>query len=37
MAAAGFICLPVRDGEDSVMCPYCGILLDGWEKTDDPV
>lgn len=37
MAAAGFVRFPVTRGDDNVMCPYCDISLDGWEKTDDPM
>lgn len=37
MAKAGFFYSPHADGEDSCVCPYCNLCLDGWEPSDDPV
>ncbi|KAH9256217.1 hypothetical protein BSLG_007542 [Batrachochytrium salamandrivorans] len=36
MASAGFIYFPTLDSNDSVLCPYCHISLDGWEPHDSP-
>lgn len=37
MAKAGFYYFPNFVGEDFGLCPYCGLGLDGWEPTDEPV
>lgn len=37
MAKAGFYYFPNFSGEDFALCPYCGLGLDGWEPTDEPV
>ncbi|KAF3942342.1 hypothetical protein ABW19_dt0208269 [Dactylella cylindrospora] len=33
---AGFIFRPLRDGDDTVYCPYCKLSIDEWEQNDDP-
>lgn len=37
MAKAGFYYFPNFAGEDFALCPYCGLGLDGWEPSDEPV
>lgn len=37
MAQAGFIHHPLSESRDNVLCPYCRISLDSWDRADDPV
>lgn len=37
MANAGFFYAPTDTSADNVQCPYCGLALEGWEASDDPV
>lgn len=37
MAQAGFYYSPNQMGEDYGLCAYCGLGLDGWEPSDDPI
>lgn len=37
LAEAGFYFAPTVAEEDLVVCAYCDISLDGWERTDDPL
>lgn len=37
MANAGFFYAPADSSADNVQCPYCGLALEGWEASDDPV
>ncbi|KAI5845743.1 hypothetical protein DFP73DRAFT_512235 [Morchella snyderi] len=37
MAEAGWHYAPTKDSDDFASCAYCGLSLDGWEPTDDPV
>lgn len=37
LAEAGFYFAPTMAEEDLVVCAYCDLSLDGWERTDDPL
>ena len=37
VAAAGFFFCPTKSSNDFVKCVYCGLGLDGWRSTDDPM
>lgn len=34
---AGFIYSSLEDNDDSTVCVYCGVSLEGWEPEDDPL
>ena len=36
MAGAGWVCLPIRPGDDHVVCHRCGVERVGWQEGDDP-
>ncbi|KAL2913289.1 hypothetical protein HK105_207167 [Polyrhizophydium stewartii] len=37
MAAAGMHRLQEADSDDTALCAYCGLSLNGWEATDKPI
>ncbi|EJF63753.1 hypothetical protein DICSQDRAFT_167803 [Dichomitus squalens LYAD-421 SS1] len=36
MAKAGFLCNSVEPGDDTALCLYCNLSLNGWDEDDDP-